>query len=165
MRDGFWHVKLSEASSRLCTFNTPFGRYSYTRLPFGISSAPEVFQRRNYEMFGDIPNVHIVFDDIIIAAADDAEHDTALRELLERARKFNVKFNKDKFKLKLPSVRYLGNILSASGMTPDPDKIRAINEMPTPTDKKSLLRFLGMVQFLGRWLPKLADLKRQLCQL
>jgi len=69
MRDGFWHIKLDDASSKLCTFNTPFGRYSYLRLPFGISSSPEVFQRKNYELFGDIPNVHIVFDDIIIAVA------------------------------------------------------------------------------------------------
>jgi hypothetical protein len=165
MRDGFWHIKLDEASSRLCTFNTPFGRYSFQRLAFGISSAPEVFQRKNFELFGDIPNVHIVFDDIIIAAADDAEHDAALRELFDRARRFNVRFNKDKLRIKLPSVRYLGHVLSADGVKPDPDKVRAINDMPTPTDKKSLQRFIGMVQFLGRWLPHLADMKRPLCQL
>jgi hypothetical protein len=88
IRDGFWHIKLDEASSRLCSFNTPFCRYSYIRLPFGISSAPEVFQRKNFELFGDIPNVHIVFDDVIIAASDDVEHDTALREVLDRARRF-----------------------------------------------------------------------------
>jgi hypothetical protein len=165
MRDGFWHIKLDEASSRLCTFNTPFGRYSYQRLPFGISSAPEVFQRKNFELFGDIPNVHIVFDDVILPAADDVEHDTALREVFDRARRFNVRFNKDKLRIKLPSVRYLGHVLSADGVKPDPDKIRAINDMPTPTDKKSLQRFIGMVQFLGRWLPHLADMKRPLCQL
>ena len=63
MRDGFWHVKLSEASSRLCTFSTPFGRYSYERLSMGLSCSPEVFQRKNIEMFGDIPNVHIIYDE------------------------------------------------------------------------------------------------------
>jgi len=55
---------------------------------------PEVFQRKNYELFGDIPNVHIVFDDIMIAVVDDAKHDTGLRELLERVRKYNVRFNR-----------------------------------------------------------------------
>jgi hypothetical protein len=109
--------------------------------------------------------VHIVFDDVIIAAADDVEYDTALREVFDRARRFNVRFNKDKLRIKLPSVRYLGHALSADGVKPDPDKIRAINDMPTPTDKKSLQRFIGMVQFLGRWLPHLADMKRPLCQL
>jgi len=165
MRDSFWQVKLDDTSSKLCTFNTPFGRYSYLRLPFGISSAPEVFQRKNYELFGDIPNVHIVFDDIIIAAADDPEHDTALRELLERARKFNVRFNRSKVQLKVPTVRYLGHILSADGIRPDPNKVRAIMDMPTPTDRKALLRFLGMVTFLSRWLPRLADMRKPLTEL
>jgi hypothetical protein len=109
--------------------------------------------------------VHIVFDDVIIAADDDVEHDTALREVFNRARRFNVRFNKDKLRIKLPSVRYLGHVLSADGVKPDPDKICAINDMPTSTDKKSLQRFIGMVQFLGRWLPHLADMKRPLCQL
>ena len=153
MRDAFWNIKLSDDISKLCTFNTPFGRYSFKRLPFGISSAPEILQRKNTQLFGDIENVHVIFDDIIIAAANDNEHDTALKKLLERTRKFNVKFNKDKLKLKLSSVRYMGHLLSASGTSCDPDKVRAIVDMPTPTDKKSLQRFIGMIQFLGRWLP------------
>jgi len=56
MKDGFWHIRLDEASSKPCTFNSIFGRYSYTRLPFGIASAPEVFQKRANEIFGDIPD-------------------------------------------------------------------------------------------------------------
>jgi hypothetical protein len=131
----------------------------------GLSCSPEVFQRKNIELFGDIPNVHIIYDDIIIAAVDDSEHDVALRELLERARRYNVRFNKDKLRLKLPSIRYFGNVLSAEGLKVDPEKVRAINELPTPDNKQSLMRFIGMVTFLGRWLPHLADIKRPLCQL
>jgi hypothetical protein len=94
-----------------------------------LSSAPEVFQRKNFELFGDIPNVHIVFDDVIIDTSDDVEHKTALREVFDRARRFNVCFNKEKLRIKMPSVRYLGHVLSADGMKPDPDKIRTINDM------------------------------------
>lgn len=165
MRDAFWSIKLTEDSSKLCTFNTPFGRYSFRRLPFGISSAPELLQRMNMQLFGDIDNVHVIFDDIIIAAADETEHDIALQHLLERARRFNVRFNRDKLRLKVTTVKYLGHVLSAAGTSCDPDKVRAIIDMPTPTDRKSLLRFIGMVQFLARWLPNLADLKRPLCNL
>ncbi len=165
MRDGFWQIQLNEASSKLCTFSTPFGRYSYKRLCMGISCAPEVFQRRNIEMFGDLPNVHVIYDDIIIAAADDTEHDTALRELFARAQRYNVRFNKDKLRLKQSSLRYFGHIVTADGIRADPDKVKAISDMPTPTDKKSLMRFLGMVTFLGRWLPHLADAKKPLCHL
>jgi len=60
MKDGFWHVKLHEESSRLCTFNTPFGLYSFCRLPFSIMSASVVFEKVT-ETFGDIDSVHDTF--------------------------------------------------------------------------------------------------------
>ena len=63
LKDGYWHVKLDEDSSLLCTFNTPFGRYRFTRMPFGIKSASEVFQKKNEEAFAGIPGIHIVADD------------------------------------------------------------------------------------------------------
>jgi len=85
-RDGFWQVQLDEESSRLCTFNTPFGRYSFCRLPFGVSSAAEVFEKKVTETYSDIDGVHIIFDDMIIATVDEEDHDRIFRALLERAR-------------------------------------------------------------------------------
>ena len=70
-----------------------FGRYRFKQTPFGISSALEVFQKKNEAIFGDIDSVEIIFDDIIIAAADEREHDEVMRKLLQRARQANVKFN------------------------------------------------------------------------
>jgi len=69
MKNKFWQVKLDEEISRLCTYNTPFNRYSFCRLPFGVSSAPEVFEKKVTETFGDI--------------VDDEDHDRILRTLLE----------------------------------------------------------------------------------
>ena len=92
MKDGFWQIKSDKASSLLCTFNTPYGRYSMNRLPFGILSAPEVFQKHNNEIFGDIPGACIVFDDLIVAGCDDEEHDVALRMAFEQAREKGVKY-------------------------------------------------------------------------
>ena len=83
------------------TFNSPFGRYSFCRLPFDISSAPEVFEKKVTETFGDIDGVHIIFDDMIIAAVDDDDHDRIFRTLLERARAKQVKFNRSKLQLKV----------------------------------------------------------------
>jgi hypothetical protein len=158
-------IQLNEAISKLCIFSTPFGRYSsYKRLCMGISCAPEVFQRRNIEMFGDIPHVHVIYD-YVIAVADDAEHDTALRELFTRASRYNVGFNKDKLRLKQSSIKYLGHLVTTEGLKADPDKVKAISEMPTLTDKKSMMRFLDIVTFLGRWLPHLADAKKPLSHL
>ena len=86
LKDGYWQVKLDEDSSLLCTFNTPFGRYRFTRMPFGIKSASKVFQKKNEEAFAGIPGIHIIVaDDIIIAAVNIEEHDQILRQVLERA--------------------------------------------------------------------------------
>lgn len=83
MKDGFWHIELDDESSKLVTFNTPFGRYSFKRLPFGITSAPEVFQKRAYQAFGDIEGVSVIFDDILIAADTVEQHDKILKQLLQ----------------------------------------------------------------------------------
>ena len=95
-KDGFWQVRLDEESSHLCTFNTPFGRYRFKRMPFGITSAPEVFPKKNEALFGDIDGVEVIFDVIIVAATDEKEHDETMLKLLERARQANIKFNSAK---------------------------------------------------------------------
>ena len=74
-------MKLGEASSKLCTFNTPFGRYRFTRLPFGILSAPEVFQNHTSKLFADMEGVKVIVDDLLIWGKDDEEHDTRLKQV------------------------------------------------------------------------------------
>ena len=93
-------------------FNTPYSRYRFKRMPFDITckSAPEVFQK-NESIFGDIGSVEVIFDDIIVAAADEQEHDHIIRKLLQRAREANVEFNSAKFQYKVSEVKYMGNIV------------------------------------------------------
>lgn len=158
MKDGFWHIELDDESSKLVTFNTPFGRYSFRRLPFGITSAPEVFQKRVYQAFGDIEGVSVIFDDIIIAADTVEQHDTILKQLLQRARELNVRFNKEKLQLLLSSVVYLGHRVSEKGISADEEKVRAIVQFPAPTSKEELLRFNGMVTYVSRYIPNFADI-------
>lgn len=165
MKDGFWHVELDEESSKLVTFNTPFGRYSFTRLPFGISSAPEVFQKRAQQAFGDIDGINIVFDDIIIAASSVDEHDNILKQLLERAREANVRFNKAKLQLLVSKVGYLGHLVSQDGISPDPEKVRAITNFPKPTSREDLLRFNGMATYVSRYIRNFAEITHAYRQL
>ena len=89
---GFWQIELDEPSSFLTTFWTPFGRFRWLRMPFGISSAPEEFQRRQHEMLENLNGVAL------------ADHDKSLKALLQRARDVNLKFNKDKLQLRLSFV-------------------------------------------------------------
>ena len=153
MKDGFWHVKLAQESSFLCTFNTPWGRRRFCRMPFGILSASEVMQKRNYEAFGDIKGVHVIADDLIIAAVSDQEHDAILRQVMTQARQKNVKFNAAKIQYKVPEVLYMGNRVTEEGLKPDKAKVQAIQEMPEPEDKLALQRLLGMVKYLTQYIP------------
>ena len=116
---GYWQVKLDEASSKLCTFNTPFGRYRFTRLPFGIKSATEVFQNHMSKLFADMEGVKVIVDDLIWGK-DDEEHDARLKQVLTRAREVNLKFNAKKCKIKQEEVPYVGHVLSNDALKPDP---------------------------------------------
>ena len=117
---GYWQVKLDEASSKLCTFNTPIGRYRFTRLPFGILSAPEVFQNHTSKLFEDMEGVKVIVDDLLIWGKDGEEHDTRLKQVFTRAREVNLKFNAKKYKIKQEEVPYVGHVLSKDGLKPDP---------------------------------------------
>ncbi|GFS82661.1 transposon Tf2-9 polyprotein [Nephila pilipes] len=85
LNDGFWYVPLDEVISEICTFNTPFGRYKFNKLPFGIVSAPEVFQKRNQKLFGDVEGVEIYFDNIIVAGYNEDSHNAIMSKVRERA--------------------------------------------------------------------------------
>ena len=108
--------------------------------------------------FGDIEGVTAIHDDLIIAAKTNEEHDTILRNVFQRACENNIKFNKKKIQFRVPTVTYLGNIVSDQGLHPDPQKINAILEMPNPIDKAGIHRFLGMVNFLGQFIPNLSEM-------
>ena len=162
-KDGFHQVQLDKPSSYLTTFWTPFGRYRYQRMPFGISSAPEEFQRRMHLIVQDLPGVEVIADDILIYGCGETaeqymqDHDANLKRLLQRAREQNLKLNRKKVKLRLDTVSYMGHLLTSEGLRPDPMKVRAITEMPQPRDKKAVERLLGCVNYLSRYLPKLAE--------
>ncbi|XP_048581024.1 uncharacterized protein K02A2.6-like isoform X1 [Nematostella vectensis] len=157
MSSCYWHKKLSDAASLLCTFNAPFGRIRFCRMPFGISCASEVAQKMVEEHFGDI-GVLPVYDDIIIAGKTTAEHDRALHKVLERARERNIRFNKSKIQYRLDKVSYMGEVVSNNGFTPDPAKVSAILKMPVPQCKKDLQRLLGMINYLSKYIPSMAEL-------
>jgi len=158
LKDDFYHCKLEEKSSKPCTFSSPFGSYSFKRLPFGISMAPELFQKRMSKYFGDIKNVQIYFDDVLICANSRDEHDQIIMKVLERARKLNIKFNAEKVQYDVRQVKFLGFVFNEQGVIPDPDRIKTIKELNVPTHKKQLQFFLGMINYLRAFIPNLSEI-------
>lgn len=167
-KDGFYQVKLDDSSSRLTTFWTPHGRYRYLRMPFGVNLAPEEFESKLHEHLDNLPGVIVLRDDILVIGKGETQgeaeqnHDQNLKGLLERARKINLKLNSNKMCLRKPEVKFMGHIISKDGLKPDPDKIKAVEEMPRPTNKKELLTLLGFVNYLAKFLPKLSEVTQPL---
>ena len=131
-KDGFYQIGLDESSSKKTTFWTPYGRYRYLRMPFGINLAPEEFECKLHEKIGDLEGVEILRDDILVAGYGDtqeeadANHDQNLRRLLVRAREINLKLNSKKMNFKKPEVKFMGHVISKDGLKPDPEKVRAV---------------------------------------
>ena len=99
VKNGFWHVALDEQSSFLTTFYTPFERFRWNRMPFGICSAPEIFQRRMHELIEGLQGVEVVADDLVVVGRGDRiedasrDHDNNLTALLDRCAQRGVKLN------------------------------------------------------------------------
>nr|XP_037273535.1 uncharacterized protein LOC119165467 [Rhipicephalus microplus] len=149
----FHQVKLSADSQELTTFITPFGRYCFCRLPFGITSAPEYFQKQMARILEGQEGVAIMIDDILVFGRTREEHDARLSQVLSRLAKAGITLNQDKCRFGVSEVSFLGVIVSAQGIRPSPDKVEAIKAMEAPTDIAGVRRLLGMVNHLARFLP------------
>lgn len=156
-KSGFLQIKLNEKSSYLTTFNTPIGRYRWLCLPFGIKSAPEIFQHIMDQMLEGIEGAAAVMDDILIEGRDVEHHDQIFRKVIERATQYNLKLNYDKCEIRQPQVSYVGHLITKNGIKPDPSKVRALVDMPRPKDREGVRRFLGLVQYLAKFIPNLSQ--------
>ncbi|XP_046856095.1 uncharacterized protein K02A2.6-like [Xenia sp. Carnegie-2017] len=134
------------------------------RLAFGIHSAAEVFQKKVAEIIDGVPNAANDQDDIIVFGRNKEQHDKALKDILDRVRESGLKLNEKKCRFGV-SETTLGHVITAAGIKPDPRKIEAIINMPTPSNKVEIQRFLGMVTYLGKFLPRLSDETAPLRQL
>ncbi len=155
---GFWQIPLAEESALLTIFITPFGRYHFNRLPFGICFAPEHFQNMMVtEVTAGLKGVVCHMDDILIWGTTKEQHDERVHAGLQRAEKAGVTLNLKKCEFVKKDVKFLGYIVSADGLKPDPDKTRAMQELKEPTNTTEVRSFLGMVNQLGKFIPNLAE--------
>ena len=162
---GFWQIKLSERSRFLTTFITPWGRYCFNVLPFGISSGSEKFQKCMSQILEGLDGVQCNIDDVLIYGRTQEEHDQRLEATLQRLSNANVTLNPDKCVFNVSSVKFLGLIVGADGIKPDPDKVQAILSMPHPTNLYEVRSFLGMVNQFSKFTTNLADLTKPIREL
>ena len=158
---GFYQIPLDEASSKMTTFITPFGRKRFLRLPMGISLAPECFQRKMEEMLDGLPGVIVYMDDTVVFG-DAASHDVRLEAVIRRIHESGLKLNKTKCEFRRDEVKFLGMQISKNGIGVDEEKLEAIQQLKQPTNVTELRSLLGMVNYLCRFVPHIQERLRPL---
>ena len=160
----YWQIPIDYQSSKLLTFSTPFGRYRFLCMPYGISSASDVCQMYISQMLDGIEGSTNSQADITWG---DDEHQLKQRtlEIFKVIRKSGMKLNKSKCSFHQPELIYLGHKITAEGVFLDESKIKAIKDMPYPKTIKELQRFLGSINYLGKFIPHLSDITKHLREL
>lgn len=157
LKGAYQQIVVSKKSQELLTINTIFGLFQYTRLPFGVKSAPSLFQLQMDRILAGIKNVFCYLDDIIIGGKDKKECMQTLLLVLQRLHEHHVQINIEKCSFLVDSVKYLGHILGNGEIRPNPEKVRAIVEAPAPRNVKELQAYLGLMNHYGRFIPNLSN--------
>ena len=152
----FLQVHLTEESSKLLVINTHKGRYRFKRMPFGAKMSQDVFPMKMDLIMERCPGVISIHNDIVVYGVSEEDHDANLVNLLNVAQIKGLVLNSKKLELKHPRVSFFGAKYSADGMHPCPKKIQGITEMTPPTDKQQLASFIGMVTYMGNFVPHLS---------
>lgn len=141
---------------------TPFGLFEFVAMPFGLRNAGQTFQRFIHQVLSGLDFCIPYLDDLLIASQNEEEHLLHLREVFNRLKQYGLKLNPSKCILGKSSVPFLGCLITANGIKPLPDKTKVILNYPKPNTISELRRFLVMINFYRRFLPKAADTQASL---
>ena len=146
---GYWSIHLDEASQEITTFQTPFGRYCYRRLPFGLCVSQDLFQQAMDRILARAQGCVGIADDVVVYGRHNTEHDKNLLRLMQIAKEEGLVFNSKKCVIKTNEIVFFGSVYGKDGIKPDPSKIEDIRKMPTPQDREDLQRFIGLMNYLA----------------
>ena len=156
---------LDEESRQYLTINTHRGLYRYNCLPFGVASAPAMFQKTMDTVLRGLKGVICYIDDILITGATEAEHLERLEQVLQRLQEHGIRVKQEKCYFMQPSVQYLGHRIDAEGLHATDDKLDAITQAPTPKNVTELRSFLGLINYYGHFIQNLSSLLHPLNKL
>ena len=149
LSSGFHQIPMNPESKKYTAFSTPQGHYHYNRMPFGLKNAPATFQRMMDTALRGLINRHcfVYLDDIIIFGQSIEEHNNNLAIVLQRLRELGLKIQPDKCEFLKPELEYLGHIVTADGVKPNPKKIEAVKNFKIPTNPTEVKSFLGLAGY------------------
>ena len=158
LSEAYHQIEMDEDAQKLLVIATRKGLFRYKRLPFGIKSAPAIFQRVIDHIIFGIPGVVAYLDDVLIASKTMDEHVATLKQVFDRFREYGVKLALSKCNFAQRSVKYLGHVLCEEGLKTTDAKIEAVMNAPAPVNVSQLKAFLGLVTFYGKYIPMQADI-------
>lgn len=159
LSDAYLQISVDDSSKKLLGISTHRGIFRYKRLPFGVSAAPGVFQKCMDTMLTGCKNASAYLDDIVIDGVTKEHHDENLREVLDKIREHGFTIRPEKCSFGKEKIKYLGFVMDKNGRRPDPDKVRAVREMPEPQDESSLRSFLGMANYYSEYIKDMYKLR------
>uniref|UniRef100_A0A3B3HVP5 Gypsy retrotransposon integrase-like protein 1 n=1 Tax=Oryzias latipes TaxID=8090 RepID=A0A3B3HVP5_ORYLA len=167
LRNAYHLVRMREGDEWKMAFNTPLGHFEYLVMPFGLTNAPAVFQRLVNDVLRDFLNrfVFVYLDDILVFSADETQHEHHVRRVLERLLANQLFVKAEKCAFHVSSVPFLGYIIEAGNIRPDPAKIEAVVQWETPQSRKKLQQFLGFSNFYRRFIRDYSTIAAPLTRL
>lgn len=162
IKSAFHQLEISEGSRHITTFITKQGLFRYKRLMFGISCAPEIFQKVMEKLLLGCDGCIVYIDDILIFARDELEHDQRLEKVLINLRNAGVKLNTNKSIIKVKSVVFLGHVLNEYGIKPSEERVHSIQNFRQPSTIEETRSFLGLINYVGRFIPNLSTIAEPL---
>ena len=164
---GFWQVEIKEELKELTGFSVPSGHYEFNRLLFGLSNSPANFQIMMDTVLRDLLGTEcsVYINDIVILSSSVSEHAKRLESVLERFHRANLQLHPGKCVFAQLQVQYLGFVLSQNGISPSPEKVKAVKQYPAPKSVKEVRAFLGLASFCRRLIPNFAEIARPMTEL
>ena len=167
LASGYWQVEMEGADREKTAFTTRHGLFEFQVMAFGLCNAPSTFQRLMAFVLAGLQwqTCLVYLDDVIVFGRDFEEHLVRLREVFERFRQAGLKLKPSKCFLLRPKVPFLGHVISADGVSTDPDKIRAVEQWPIPSNVSDVRSFLGLASYYRRFIEDFAEIASPLHRL
>ena len=165
LSNAYHQLELGEPSRHITTFATHAGLFRYKHLLFGVNTASELFQKAISDLLRGIPGVKNLSDDIIIYGCDQISHDSSLKSTLEHLQNAGARLNRRKCLFSVQVLTFFGHIFRENGVSPDPEKVSAIVKCTPSTSAGKVRLFLGMTQYVVRFIPHYATISEPLRQL
>ena len=160
LRKGYWQVEMEESSIPYTAFICDEGKYEFLRMPFGLKTAPSIFQRFANQLLGEARGVFAdaYLDDIIIYSCSWDDHLQHIRYVLERLREAKITLNVGKCEFGKTSIKYLGFVITTNGVEVDRDKTSPIDEYPVPKTAREVKRFLGLAGWYRHFIKDFSNI-------